>query len=138
MTSSTTAPESVLRKNAAQPAASARERSRCVGRSDTDERRGAAFRLEPLPQFDAGHAAKIDVEHEAVELRMFQVRKRRSETHDHSAGELDLRQRALAEAKGIAEVRGVFVVHHRRLVAEMRPNPDRIPTEVLDAGAQPE
>jgi hypothetical protein len=59
-----------------------------------------------------------------------------SEAYDRAAGELDLRQHALAEAERVAEVGSVFVVQHRRLVTEMRPNPDRIPEEVFDAPAQ--
>ena len=42
-----------------------------------DERRVPAFGREPLAEFDAGHAAELDVEHQAVELRMLRVREER-------------------------------------------------------------
>ena len=44
---------------------------------DTDERGIAAFGHESLAKFDAGHLAKMNVEHQAVELRMFRVREER-------------------------------------------------------------
>ena len=46
-------------------------------RGDEDERSVTAFRHEPTAQLDAGHAAELDVEHEAVELRMVLVGEKR-------------------------------------------------------------
>jgi hypothetical protein len=42
-----------------------------------NERNAPAFSHESLTEFDAGHAAEPDVEHQAVELRMLRVREKR-------------------------------------------------------------
>ena len=52
-------------------------RSRIVVSGHVDERSVLASGHEPLAQFDAGHAAELDVEHQAVELRMLRVREER-------------------------------------------------------------
>ena len=68
MASSTAAPESVFRKNAAQPAASAQcARFGILVSGDTDERGIVAFGRESLAKFDAGYLTKMNVEHQAVE-----------------------------------------------------------------------
>ena len=52
-------------------------RFRIVVSGHVDERSVPAFGHEPLAEFDAGHAAEPDVEHQAVELRMLRVREER-------------------------------------------------------------
>ena len=52
-------------------------RFRIVVSGHVEERSVPAFGHEPLAEFDAGHAAEMDVEHQAVELRMLRVREER-------------------------------------------------------------
>ena len=52
-------------------------RIRIVVSGHVNERSVPAFGHEPKAEFDAGHAAKPDVEHQAVELRMLRVREKR-------------------------------------------------------------
>lgn len=52
-------------------------RFRVVVSGDKDDRSVAAFRHQPPGEFDAGHATELDVEHQAVELRMLRIRKER-------------------------------------------------------------
>jgi hypothetical protein len=52
-------------------------RIRIIVSGYVNERSVPAFGHEPLAEFDAGHAAEPDVEHQAVELRMLRVREER-------------------------------------------------------------
>jgi hypothetical protein len=52
-------------------------RIRIVVSGYVNERSLHAFGHVPLAEFDAGHAAEPDVEHQAVELRMLRVREER-------------------------------------------------------------
>ena len=61
-----------------------------------------------------------------------------SEAHDHRGRGLNLIQRPLTEPERIAEVAGLFVVEHRRLVSNLPANADVAPREVFDAAAESE
>ena len=45
--------------------------------SNEDDRNVPAFGHQPAGEFDAGHATELDVEHQAVELRMLLIREER-------------------------------------------------------------
>jgi len=45
--------------------------------SNEDDWRVSTFCNEPLGELDAGHGAKLDVEHQAAELRMLCIREER-------------------------------------------------------------
>ena len=47
-----------------------------VVRGDENEGRRSTLGQKLLAQLDAGHAAELDIEHEAIELRMFRVREK--------------------------------------------------------------
>ena len=78
---STSRPGAVLRKYAAQPAACAAVAGLgLVVRGDVDDGGRRAGRMELPVEVDAGHAAQLDVQHQAVELgRLVSARKASAE-----------------------------------------------------------
>jgi len=52
-------------------------RFRIIVSSNEDDRNVPAFGHQPAGEFDAGHATELDVEHQAVELRMLLIREER-------------------------------------------------------------
>src|SRR5450755_1920836 len=54
-----------------------RARARIVVRGDEDDRNVPTLGRQLLGQFDTGHAAELDVEHQTAELRMLRVREER-------------------------------------------------------------